>query len=87
MGNPQSVAMSYFRPVFPDDAHVAGENLQSTTMTTTSTSFGSEITDTVSNSMNTEEVSDADFTDTLQRGTIVAVTPMGLAFSAQLGYC
>ncbi|KYQ58091.1 hypothetical protein ALC60_03143 [Trachymyrmex zeteki] len=62
------------------------ENLQSTTMTsTTSTSFGSEITDTVSNSMNTEEVSDADFTNALQRGTIVAVAPMGLAFSAQLG--
>ncbi|KYN20639.1 PREDICTED: uncharacterized protein LOC108760495 [Trachymyrmex cornetzi] len=62
------------------------ENLQSTTMTsTTSTSFGSEITDTVSNSMNTEEVSDADFTDTLQRGTIVAVAPIGQAFSAQLG--
>ncbi|TGZ54452.1 Uncharacterized protein DBV15_09112 [Temnothorax longispinosus] len=64
------------------------ENLQSTTMTTTtttSTSFGSEITDTVSNSMNTEEVSDVDFTDTLQRGTIVAVAPAGLTFSAQLG--
>jgi len=74
--------------IFPDDAHVAGENLQSTTMTsTTSTSFGSEMTDTVSNSMNTEEVSDADFTDTLQRGTIVAVAPMELTFTAQLGYC
>ncbi|XP_011686502.1 PREDICTED: uncharacterized protein LOC105449194 [Wasmannia auropunctata] len=62
------------------------ENLQSTTMTsTTSTSFGSEITDIVSNSMNTEEVSDADFTDTLQRGTIVAMAPMELTFTAQLG--
>jgi len=45
------------------------------------------MTDTVSNSMNIEEVSDADFTDTLQRGTIVAVAPMELTFSAQLGYC
>ncbi|EGI61591.1 hypothetical protein G5I_10155 [Acromyrmex echinatior] len=62
------------------------ENLQSTTMTSTiSTSFGSEITDTVSNSMNTEEVSEADFTDTLQRGTIVAVAPIGQTFSTQLG--
>ncbi|XP_018407357.1 PREDICTED: uncharacterized protein LOC108783312 [Cyphomyrmex costatus] len=62
------------------------ENLQSTIMTsTTSTSFGSEITDTVSNSMNTEEVSDADFTNVLQRSTIVAVAPMGLTFSTQLG--
>ncbi|XP_025073602.1 uncharacterized protein LOC112552484 [Pogonomyrmex barbatus] len=52
---------------------------------TTSTSFGSEMTETVSNSMNTEEVSDVDFTDILQRGTIVAVAPMELAFSAQLG--
>lgn len=71
------------------DAHdVAGENLQSTTMTsTTSTSLGSsEITETVSSSMNTEEVSATDFMDALQHGAIVAVTPMELALSAQLGY-
>ena len=36
--------------------------------------------------MNTEEMSDIDFTDTLQR-TIVAVAPIGQTFSAQLGYC
>lgn len=72
--------------IFPDDVHVAGENFQSTTMTsTTSTSFGSEITDIVSNSMNTEEVSDMDFTDTLQRTPILAVAPMEVTFSAQLG--
>ncbi|XP_067215093.1 uncharacterized protein [Linepithema humile] len=62
------------------------ENLRSTTVTSTaSTSLGSELTETVSNSMNTEEVSDADFTDALQRGTIIALTPMELAFSTQLG--
>ncbi|XP_070171699.1 uncharacterized protein [Polyergus mexicanus] len=63
------------------------ENLQSMTMTsTTSTSLGSsEITETVSSSMNTEEVSATDFMDALQHGTIVAVTPVELALSAQLG--
>lgn len=87
MGNPYVSCNVLLPSVFLDDVHVAGENLQSTTMTSTvSTSFGSEITDTVSNSMNTEEVSDADFTDRLQRGTIVAVAPMELTFSAQLGY-
>lgn len=36
--------------------------------------------------MNTEEVSEADFMDALQHGTIVAMTPVELALSAQLGY-
>lgn len=45
------------------------------------------MTETVSNSMNTEEVSEADFMDALQRGTIVAMTPMELTLSTQLGYC
>ncbi|XP_072765920.1 uncharacterized protein [Anoplolepis gracilipes] len=65
------------------------ETLQSMTMTsTTSTSHeSSEITETVSSSMNTEEVSEADFMDALQHGTLVVpiVTPMELALSAQLG--
>jgi len=74
-------------PFFLGDVLVAGENPQSTTVTSsTSTSFDSDMTETVSNSVNTEEVSDADFMDALQRGTIIAVTPMGVAFSAQLGY-
>ncbi|KAL0126627.1 hypothetical protein PUN28_005173 [Cardiocondyla obscurior] len=58
------------------------ETLQSVTMTT-STSFGSEIADTFSSSMNIEEVSDVDFTDTLQHGTIIAVVEQ--TFPAQLG--
>jgi len=74
-------------PFFLGDVHVAGENPQSTTVTSsTSTSFDSDMTETVSNSVNTEEVSDADFMDALHRGTIIAVTPMGVAFSAHLGY-
>lgn len=36
--------------------------------------------------MNTEEVSEADFMDALQRGTIVAMAPMELTVSTQLGY-
>lgn len=36
--------------------------------------------------MNTEEMSDVDFMDALQHGTVVAVAPMELALSAQLGY-
>lgn len=73
-------------PFFLGDARVAGENLQSTTVTSTiSTSFDSEMTETVSSSMNTEEVSDTNFMDVLQRGTIIAVTPR-VALSVQLGY-
>ncbi|KAL6439649.1 hypothetical protein ACFW04_004024 [Cataglyphis niger] len=56
---------------------------------TTSTSLGdSEITETVSSSMNTDEVSATEFMDALQHGTIVAMelAPMELALSAQLGY-
>ncbi|XP_032687186.1 uncharacterized protein LOC116851655 isoform X2 [Odontomachus brunneus] len=60
------------------------ENPRSTTVTSmTSTSLGSEWTDTVSSSTNTEEVSEADFMSVLHRGTIIAVAPM--TFSAQFG--
>lgn len=55
-----------------------------TSTTTTSTSFGSEVTETLSSSMNTEELSDMDLVDALQRG--VLVMPTELALSAQLGY-
>lgn len=36
--------------------------------------------------MNTEEMSETDFMEALQRGTIVAMAPMELTLSAQLGY-
>ncbi|XP_020287071.1 uncharacterized protein LOC109856341 isoform X2 [Pseudomyrmex gracilis] len=60
------------------------ENLQSTTVTsTTSSSFGNDITETVSSSMNTDDVSDTDFVDLVQHATIIAMNPM--AVSVQLG--
>ncbi|EZA61068.1 hypothetical protein X777_08280 [Ooceraea biroi] len=63
----------------------SSENPQSTTVTSsTSMSFDNETTETMSSSLNTEEASDTDLMDALQRGTI-AMIPMGVAFSAQLG--